>query len=202
MHPSKRARPESWNGTEAEPSFSRRGFQSPPKVIDFLLERDRYYPIFNRICCYLPVDDLCSLMRCCKGLSTLMKDLRKTHWNINKKLRRFVKDPVGLRSQLAIHNGLIAGGFAVQFLDRVTWDSDLDIFAPKGEKATAIGTYLAECEGYTLVKKKHFGEDGLPRDEMDDFYGPAEVTEDLGKVWKHKIISIPVHSLNIRTLDL
>ena len=97
-----------------------------------------------------------------------------------------------LRSKLAENNGLISGGFAVHFFDRVKWDSDLDIFAPQDFHARAIRLYLEDFEGYKLVKKKDVGDAGRNMAD-EEFYDL--VTEDVFRVRNCRVTHIGVQSL-------
>lgn len=71
-------------------------------------------------------------------------------WDINKRLRRFVKTPETLRSIMGSYKTLIAGSLVIQFFERVTWDeSDLDIYIEEGPGAEAMSQYLIQEEGYS-----------------------------------------------------
>jgi hypothetical protein len=62
---------------------------------------------------------------------------------VDRSLGRFVKDPKGLRSQLAKHNSLISGEFALQFLAQGNWQVfDLDIFLDVGIALHDFSNYL------------------------------------------------------------
>lgn len=122
----------------------------------FLVERDRYYPIFLMIISCLDIHSIVSLTRTCKSLSGLYNELVPLLWDANRSLTRYVKDPKAFRSQLALGNALISGSFVVQFLDRVEYpDADLDIFV---QSETGLYTapdvslikHLVEKEGYIL----------------------------------------------------
>ena len=111
----------------------------------------KFYPIFNQLCQYLPIREIINLTRTCRALSNLYQTLLPQQWNVDRSLLRFVQKPRGLRAQLAKCAGLISGGFAVQFFERVHWpDSTLDIFVEQGEKAQQLELYLREHEGYRL----------------------------------------------------
>ena len=76
-------------------------------------------------------------------------------WNINTRLKKFVKDPIAFRQRLAELDGIISGGFALQFMDRVNWKgSDLDVCVQVGDKADAFCRYMEEVEGYDLASRK------------------------------------------------
>ncbi|KAL8686449.1 MAG: hypothetical protein Q9218_007098 [Villophora microphyllina] len=73
---------------------------------------------------------------------------------MDRRLRRFVKDPKALRSFMGKHDVLISGSFAIQFFERVTWDeSDLDLYAEQGPNAEALEKYLCEQEGYKFARE-------------------------------------------------
>lgn len=109
------------------------------------------YPIFDRICTYLQPRELVRLRRTTKELSGFFESLFGSQWNINRPLTRFVSDPVAFRSGLFVHNAVISGSFALQFLDRVVWEeSDLDIFDEFGPGAARIGEDSTKSENYEI----------------------------------------------------
>ena len=114
---------------------------------------------------YLPIDAICALVRTAKKFGHLQHDLRKTQWNIDVKLSRFVDHPKAFRAQMAANQALVSGSFAIQFFGRVVFtDSDLDVFIHSGEGAQAFERYLAEDEGYNTVRRIELNEyDGFPR---------------------------------------
>lgn len=128
-----------------------------------LMERGRYWPIFVNICSCLEIDSIIALTRTCKALSGIYRELLPHFWNINKTLKRFVKDPKDLRSQMAAHDALIQGSFVIQFLDRVEYpDSDLDFFvqrdidrAGSGYSHGPLTKYLLDEENYTIVEREN-----------------------------------------------
>lgn len=113
------------------------------------------YPIFSKISALLAVRDIVFLTRTCKALSHLHRTLLgSNHWNVDRDLRRFVKDPRRLREQLGQHNALISGSFVLQFFERVTWEkSDLDIFVGHRD-VQSFRRYLVQEEGYRLVSDR------------------------------------------------
>ena len=128
----------------------------PNRLLDFLVQHEQHYPIFDRICSYLGVDDIILVSKTCKRLSSLYQTVLKSQWNVDHALRRFVKNPQGLRSQIARCHGLIARSFATQFFARVVWpDWELDIyfmpFYGSSGNISAIGKYLVEFECYALL---------------------------------------------------
>jgi hypothetical protein len=121
-----------------------------------LLGTDKFPPIFDALTSYLPIKDIITLTRTCRTLQPLyQKMINNGAWDINNRLKKFVKDPVGFRKRLAELDGIISGGFALQFLDRVDWEgSDLDVCVQVGEKADAFCRYIEEVEGYDLASRK------------------------------------------------
>lgn len=118
------------------------------------------YPIFNNLCSHLEIAAILPLMRVTKRWLPHLSAHLKERWNINKKLLRFVENPVALRTQLGCYNALISGSFALQFFDGVVWDeSDLDIYVEHQKGDTEIGEYLTKAEGYELRKTKHIEDD-------------------------------------------
>ncbi|KAG9561319.1 hypothetical protein KCU71_g18898, partial [Aureobasidium melanogenum] len=121
-----------------------------------ILGTDRFPPVFDTLTAHLPIKDVISLTRTCRTLRPLYQKLvSKGAWDINKRLKTFVNDPLGFRKRLAELDGIISGGFALQFMDRVHWEgSDLDVCVQVGEKADAFCRYMEEVEGYDLASRK------------------------------------------------
>ncbi|CZS98652.1 uncharacterized protein RAG0_07290 [Rhynchosporium agropyri] len=88
-----------------------------PNLLDLLLQ----YEIFKTFCSNLEYNDLFNVRRLSKSLSTNYSAFNKARWDINRFLKRFVKDPRGLRSFMAQIGAIITGNAALQFLDRVVW---------------------------------------------------------------------------------
>lgn len=131
--------------------------QQTTKKISFLdiFHLESNYPIFSRICDFLPIASILNLTKTSKSLASLYHTLLPYQWSLNRSLHRFVKQPTGLRSQLGKCNALISGSFALQSFERVFWDeSDLDIFVQDGRGSGELGLYLAEAEGYVLDSTK------------------------------------------------
>lgn len=84
-------------------------------------------------------------------------------WNINRQLTLFFQDPVVFRSQLALCDGLIAGSFALQFFEQVSWPgSDIDLYANMGENMESMDSYLIKEERYirappTRLEESEYG---------------------------------------------
>ena len=138
------------------PTRSVLALPKPSRLLEFFVQHEQHYPVFDRICSYLGVDDILHVSQTCKKLSNLYQTVLKCQWNVDHALRRFVKNPLGLRSQLARCNGLISRSFATQFFARMVWpESELDIsFMPSygsTHDVSAIGNYLIDFECYQLV---------------------------------------------------
>lgn len=120
-----------------------------------ILDAERFPPIFDRITSHLPIKDIVALTRTCHELKPLyQKMVSRGAWNIDSRLQKFVKDPLGFRKRLAELDGIISGSFALQFMDRVDWEgSDLDVCVQLGEKADAFCRYIEEVEGYDLASR-------------------------------------------------
>lgn len=113
------------------------------------------YPIFSNLCSHLDISGILLLRKVTKKWACHLDAYSRSCWNINRKLSRFVEKPVGLRCKLAELNALISGSFALQFFDDVVWkESDLDIFAQKGDECKVLEEYLVNEEGYVLEQCK------------------------------------------------
>lgn len=121
-----------------------------------ILNSHRLGPIFDNLTGCLSIRDIIALTRTCRQLASVYsKMVSRGAWDINKRLKKFVKDPYGFRKRLAESDGIISGGFALQFMDRVDWDgSDLDVCVQAGEKADGFVKYIEEVEGYDLASRK------------------------------------------------
>lgn len=121
-----------------------------------ILGSDRFSLVFDALTMHIPIRDIIALTRTCHTLRPLYQKLiSKGAWNIDRRLKRFVDDPLGFRKRLAELDGIISGGFALQFMDRVHWGgSDLDVCVQVGAKADAFCRYMEEVEGYDLASRK------------------------------------------------
>ena len=126
-------------------------------LLDFLAERDRYYPIFTSLSCYLEISEVVALTRTCKKLSNLYQELLSTRWNVDHSLRHyFVDDPYEFRTQLGRHNALVSGDFAHHFFNEDTSNMNtakafLEIFIKVGDGADAFAQYLVQAERYEIA---------------------------------------------------
>ena len=131
-----------------------------PTLFD-ILDLANYPGLVEAVATYLDPGSIIALSRSCKALSAIYPHLLCTQWNVDRRLRRFVRDPRGLRAELSQRNALISGGFACQYFDRAVWqESDLDIWANKGDDASGVLVHILR-EGYILQTQKE-------RDYADD----------------------------------
>ncbi|KAL2073368.1 hypothetical protein VTL71DRAFT_10692 [Oculimacula yallundae] len=158
--------------------------REPPTLLDVLGQ----YGIFDTLCRRLDTATLFSLRLVSRKLVDNYAAHAKERWNVNRRLKHFVKNPQGLRSLMAQSNALISGSFAVQFFDDVSWnESDLDIYVGH-DGAAALGTFLCRKEGYRHEKKS-------AEDDDYDTIGFIQVDKylrgdkDMGDVAKIQIIS-------------
>lgn len=130
--------------------------EEAPRVVfgsSFMSVFDRHmcYPFFIRLCEHLSIAEIVALTRTCKKYADLYQYLLPIQWDVDRTFRRFVRDPCGLRSQMAISDAFIAGSFVVQFFERTSWTPfDLDIFIEVGECANTFQRYLLDKEGYEI----------------------------------------------------
>lgn len=106
------------------------------------------YPIFDNLCTHLDIAGLLTLQRISKQLASNLAVHKKARWNVNNRLKRFVKDPVKLRSLMGQHDALISGSFVLELLAGVSWkEPELDIYMQYSISRKAFRQYLHE-EGY------------------------------------------------------
>lgn len=114
--------------------------------LEVLLSRD---PILDCIVSELTIADVYALHGICRAFRCLTDYLRKTRLNINIHLERFVADGRRFRERLGQYDGLISGGFALDFFApgcrRAT---RLDVVVEKGHRANAFARYLRTEEQY------------------------------------------------------
>ena len=159
--------PESYQVVETKPlsllAMSKSHIQSPPlansqsqnpptaTLLDFLMQRDRYYPMYTSLSSYLGIGEIVALTRTCKELSHLYQEIMPNRWNIDRDLARFVEDPRGFRTQLGRHNALVSGSFAHYFFKGETWKMfEMDVFMAYGDGSEAFARYLVGNEGYEI----------------------------------------------------
>ena len=123
---------------------------SRPTLLDFIAQRDRYYPIYTSLSSYLGIAEIVALTRTCKKLSNLYQELQPT-WDVDRDLRQFVEDHCGFREQLGRHNAIVSGDFAHYFFKRETWKtSKMDVLIERGDSVIAFIQYLLQAERYQI----------------------------------------------------
>ncbi|KAG4432640.1 hypothetical protein IFR05_011893 [Cadophora sp. M221] len=164
-----------------------------------LLDLLQYYDIFKSVCFNLDIGDLFSVRHVSRTLSRNYSAHWKTRWDINRSLKRFVRDPRGLRSLMAHRDAIITGSFVIQFFDGFEWPTTgLDILVPMEseirngnspsidqnffEFTTKFGKYLCEMEGYKRIANNETSDDkvlrysGLPPLSVEKLIRPQTET--------------------------
>lgn len=85
------------------------------QLFDIFTKRGPYSPIFKKVTSILPVADILSLQRTCKATAPIYKKVQATQWSIDRRLKRFFRDPLLFRWTLGINDALVFGSFALQF---------------------------------------------------------------------------------------
>ncbi|KEQ59056.1 uncharacterized protein M437DRAFT_88006 [Aureobasidium melanogenum CBS 110374] len=86
------------------------------------------------------------------------------HWNIDRRLARFVNDPKEFRSRLGEADALISGTFALLFFAQLYWlDSGLDIYVHQGSKADALIRYIGADKNYKFDHSYGWSDDDQNR---------------------------------------
>ena len=115
-----------------------------------VFDRHMCYPFFIKLCEHLSIAEIVALTRTCKKYADLYQYLLPMQWDVDRRLRRFVRDPYRFRSQMAKSDALIVGSFVSQFFERTPWETcGLNIFIEGLERAESFQTYLLDEEGYT-----------------------------------------------------
>ena len=111
----------------------------------------RYSTIYDRILSCLPPISLTRMSSVNRAVRLATQDFASRAYNINRRLERFVKDPMSFRSLMARMGLVISGSFALQFFDRTYYPkSDLDLYLHPNRHMIEVGLYL-EREGYKFV---------------------------------------------------
>lgn len=114
-----------------------------------IFNRHNGYPFAFEMSSYLTVADALVLSRVCKAFGDFKDYMLAKVSDINTRLQPFVKDPVIFRSQLAKHDGLISGMFALDLFEVTRWEVPyLDIFIKTGPNAEEFSSYLQREEAY------------------------------------------------------
>lgn len=137
------------------------------------------YPIFDALCSHLDIASFLSLQRVSKQLAANFYAQKNRRWDIDKGLRRFVREPKAFRCQMGKLDAIISGSFMLQFYEEIVWEEDtvLDIYLPS-EALRAMYQYLCLQEGYATDES--FGEDGniLEIVNLVNYYHPGRFEEE------------------------
>ncbi|KAI4676399.1 uncharacterized protein J4E88_007315 [Alternaria novae-zelandiae] len=126
------------------------------KLLDLLTT---YTPAQDSVLRHLDIGDIIALSRTTKAFSDYVGLVERTQFNINEKLKLFVRDPNAFRSLQAKHNILISGSFALSFMLRRPLSFSLfdgptnmlyRLLVEKGPHAEALRSFL-ENEGYRVI---------------------------------------------------
>ena len=110
--------------------------------------------IVTTLCEYLSIAEIISLTRTCKRLSGLYQYLLSVQWDVDKALKRYFNDPIGLRSQMAKYDVLITGHFATNYFGRAFGKyQSLRMMIQEGDGPESMIKYLSDVEGYVNVKE-------------------------------------------------
>lgn len=135
------------NITERHTASTQHSSHSP--LLELFTHYERYNLVFNNIYQRLDIKDVISISRTCKRLSSFYRNMLPCHWNIDRRLARFVNDPKEFRSRLGEADALISGTFALLFFAQLYWvDSGLDIYVRQGSKADALIRYIGSDKDY------------------------------------------------------
>jgi len=118
----------------------------------------RFTPVQDSVLRHLDIGDIIALSRAAKAFSDYVRLVERTQFNINEKLKVFVKSPKAFRSLQAKHNILISGSFAFSFMLRIPLNFRLfdipttmldRLLVERGPHAEALRSFL-ENEGYRV----------------------------------------------------
>ena len=105
------------------------------------------HPVYDKILSCLSPVSLTRMSYVNHTVRSATQDFASRAYNVNRRLLRFVKDPVTFRSLMARTRMVISGSFALQFFDRTFYpESDLDLYLHPNRDMIEVGLYL-EREG-------------------------------------------------------
>lgn len=120
--------------------------------------------IYDRIFKYCTPATFIRCSRTCKVANNAVKDWSARAFDIDKHLRRFVKNPTTFRSLMAETGSVIAGSNALQFFDRVYYpSSDLDLYVYYDSMRSVV-KYIRHSTG----KHYRYTPRGLQNQELED----------------------------------
>jgi hypothetical protein len=88
------------------------------------------------------------VLRLCQTNHAIRNWILSEDWNINTRLKSFMRHPLIFRSLLGSCNAFIKGRFVLEFLGRIPTSGHMGIVVQTGEKAKNMIKYLMEEEGY------------------------------------------------------
>ncbi|KAI5240120.1 hypothetical protein E4T43_06247 [Aureobasidium subglaciale] len=165
-------------------------------LLDFFLKHERHHVILDNIYQRLNIKDVLAVSRTCTALSSFYNNMLPCHWNINRRLARFVNDPKEFRSQLGQADALISGTFALLFFAQLYWlDSGLDIYVRQGPKADALIEYIASNKSYELDFSYGWADDDQYRTLTKVLIFQRVAPPKSPQIRFHLTISSPLHSI-------
>lgn len=118
-------------------------FARQPRPNATLIDILNCYPVFDVLGDFFLVGDIIHLTRTCKGLSTLYQELLVSKWNIDRFMSPFFTDTKGFRSQMAEHDALISGQFALDsFAKQTSVDSRISLYMGLGPGILILDSFL------------------------------------------------------------
>ncbi|KAI0765137.1 hypothetical protein C8Q74DRAFT_1286445 [Fomes fomentarius] len=138
--------------TRSEPCVGKSAISLRAKAL--LVDAFSCHLIYDNILSRLELSSLIHLSAINRVIRHATQDFNWRAYNIDKRLKRFFKDPCAFRSLQARTAAIISGSFAVQFFDRSFYpDSDVDIFVHPNRDMLDIGLFVSS-QGYTYQPMK------------------------------------------------
>lgn len=167
--PQMATRRETISSTNVEPSTKASRHTEAPQVSPYASLKTLFsdnvepYDVCSRILKRLSIPDIYALHGVCRSFRHILDNLRKTRWNINARLERFVTDGRFFRELMGEHAGIIAGGFALDLFVPGSGPGErpyphMHMFFGPGQGIRDFARYLQEEEGYQ--RSGTAGEDG------------------------------------------
>ena len=138
------------------------------------------HPIYDNILSRLSPHALTRMSSVNRTIRAAVHDFSSRAYNVNRRLSRFVDDPLSFRSLMARTHMVISGSFALQLFDRTYYpDSDLDLYVHPDHSILEVGVWL-EKQGYTYLPRSWQRQ--IYADEVEHILAtidlPAESMED------------------------
>ena len=130
--------------------------RSPPSIpLDFLLSPDQYYPIYTSLHSFLRIEEMVTLTKTCKKLSTLAQQIPFDNQNFCCAVQYYVGDLRGFIAQVKQHGALISCDKPFRFFNmNRTSLIPMDVFFnigydhPNNSTNNTFIEYLSKEEGY------------------------------------------------------